>query len=125
MPMQITSGPAHVLAAGDVTTFAGHGLVLRLDLDGVDVAVELEFQSDPSIEDVMVGTEEIPGGYRIRCVNFDGPDGRGSSVPVLVGSIGSDGIFLHFRVFRWGRTDDRTVHYSFYRVPGAITGVNE
>ncbi len=116
----LTSGPAAILASGEATTYGGHGLRLELVVEAATVAVELRFDTDPEVEDVAVRSERIDGGYRFTCVNFDGPDGRGSSVPVLLCGLGEDGIFFHFRVFRWGRTEDRTVHYTFYRVPGVL-----
>jgi hypothetical protein len=35
---------------------------------------------------------------------------------MLLGEIGADLFFLHFRVSRFGRSDDRTVFYTLYRV---------
>ncbi len=55
-------------------------------------------------------------------MNFDGPEGRGSADPVLVADVADDLVFLHFRVFRHGRTADRTVHYTFYSVAKSAIG---
>ena len=52
----------------------------------------------------------------LRLVNFGGTAGRGSAQPVLLSETPRDLLFFHFRVFRYGRTDDHTVHYTFYRV---------
>lgn len=111
MAVQIRSGPARVIATGEVTSFAGHPLRFDLDHDGAPVAAELVFEDGAAPE---VLSEALPGGYRFRLRGFDGADGRGSSVPVLLGEIGDELIFLHFRVFRWGRTEDRTVHFTFF-----------
>ena len=122
MATRITSGPARILDSGQVTAFGGHGLSLELPLDdeGHVAIVELSFASDAEDPDVRVDSQPVHGGWHLHCVNFDRDQGKGSSVPVLLGGIGNDAIYFHFRVFKWGRTEDRTVHYTFYRVPGAI-----
>ena len=120
MALQISSGPAEVLANGQVTTFAGNPLTLEWSDELRTLVVHLTFGTDPSVEDVAVDSQTIPNGWHLHCINFDDDQGRGSSIPVLLGGHGDDAYYLHFRVFKWGRTDDRTVHYTFYRVPGAI-----
>ena len=116
---ELTSGPAEVLSTGSVTTFAGHPLRLGLTIDGSDWFLELCFEDDPSVEQMTAQTSILDGGVRIRCVNFDDLAGRGSATPVLLGEVGSHLLFLHFRVFRYGSSVDRTVHYTVYRVDKA------
>ncbi|MBA2319536.1 MAG: hypothetical protein H0V89_00135 [Deltaproteobacteria bacterium] len=113
-----SSGPARVLATGTVTTFDGFPLVLGID-HPLELEIELRFLSDPAVPDVAL-RDIGQAGRRIswELVNFDGPDGRGSAAPVLVADTGENRIYLHFRVFRYGRTLDRTVHYTFYQVAG-------
>ena len=124
MTTQITSGPAEVLDNGEVTTFGGHGLTLAFEWESHPVIVELTFGSDPDVDGAAVTSEQRSDGWHLHCVNFDPVDGRdqgrGSSVPILLSGFEKDAFYLHFRVFLWGRTRDRTVHYTFYRVPGAI-----
>ena len=118
------SGPARVVDTGMVTTFGGFPLVLGIERPAL-LEVELRFTTDPLVADVAVRPIGGGGGARViwELVNFDGPDGRGSAAPVLVAEHGQSNIFLHFRVFRFGRTEDRTVHYTFYEVPIAATAV--
>lgn len=86
------------------------------------ITVELRFRSDESMEDASVTSEPMEDGIALDLVNFDGIDGRGTSLPALLAEVGPDLVFLHFRVFKWGRTADRTVHWTFYRVPkGAVS----
>ncbi len=118
-PISITSGPARILASGEVTTFGGHDLRIEIDSGPLKAELEWVFRSDPAVEDVAVETEELPTGYRLTCVNFDDASGRGSAIPVFLGHLGAEAILVHFRVFRWGRSPDRTVHYTFYRVPAS------
>lgn len=115
----LTSGPAEILSTASVTTFAGHPLRLGLSIDGSDWFLELCFEDDPSSEQMEAHTSILDGGVRIRCVNFDDLAGRGSATPVLLGEVGSHLLFLHFRVFRYGSSVDRTVHYTVYRVDKA------
>ena len=116
---ELTSGPAEVLSTSSVTTFAGHPLRLGLTIDGSDWFLELCFEDDPATEAMEAQTSILDGGVRIRCVNFDDLAGRGSATPVLLGEVGSHLLFLHFRVFRYGSSVDRTVHYTVYRVDKA------
>ena len=59
----------------------------------------------------------------LRCINFDDATGRGTSQPVLLAQVGELAYLAHFRVFLYGRTTDRTVHYTVYEVPiDAMTG---
>src|SRR5688500_11959619 len=102
-----SSGPARVVATGTVTTYAGFPLVVGIE-SPLALEIELRFSTDPAVPDVAVLPAE-PRGSRITwdLVNFDRADGRGSAAPVLLAQTESSRIFFHFRVFRYGRTDDR------------------
>lgn len=111
MQLFIRSGPARVLASGSVTAFAAHPL--RFDLG--PAAVVLRFTTAPDVEDVAVRAATAEdGAIVLELINFDGADGRGSAVPVPLGEVEGGMLYLHFRVFRFGRTEDRTVTYTFY-----------
>lgn len=119
------SGPAHVLASGEVTSFFGHPLRWRLDLDEGPFDVEMSFRTDAAAPGVAVHTEapSAPDApLRIVVVNADAADGRGTSDPALLGQLGDDLLFLHFRAFRFGATRDHTVHFTFYRAAAADLG---
>lgn len=123
MDLEITSGAATVIASGQVTSFGGQPLRFGLKVDeDLTFQVELVFASDPALGDVAVRPEHLDDGLRFHLVNFDGADGRGSAVPVLLGELGEHLWFMHFRVFRYGRTEDHTVHYSFYKARKADVG---
>lgn len=115
MAVRARSGPATIVASGMATTFGGSPLELKLGLEEGAIGVELVFVDDPDTAGLSVATEELESGMRLTLVNFDSADGRGSALPVLIGSLEADLVFLHFRVFRFGRSADHTVHYSFYR----------
>jgi hypothetical protein len=114
--VRIRSGPSEVLTSGYVTAFHGHSLSFEVILNGAIFGLVLEFEADPTTTDPGVRTAVHGSTLTVTCVNFDGAEGRGSSQPVLMGEAGDDLLFLHFRVFRFGRTEDRSVHYTFYRV---------
>lgn len=112
--MFIESGPATVIESGTATTWHGHGLTLVVRLPEDNLVVEFAFDDgDPA--NPRVETSETDVGYRLTCVGFDDAAGRGTSEPMLLGEIGEDLLFLHFRVFRYGDTVDRTLHYTVYR----------
>lgn len=123
--LSIWSGPARVLADGAVTTFGAHPLYFELELGAEDarpeepvvIALGLRFLSDPSDPSPRVASTTLDDGFRLDLVNFDGTDGRGSAQPVLIGEVGEYLLFFHFRVFRFGRSEDRSLMYTFYRVP--------
>ena len=116
MSIQIRSGAAEVIATGMVTAFLGSPISLLLT-DPEAIEVELEFQSDEEAEEVQVSLVRTPNGIRMVCTNFDHPDGRGSAEPVFIMEKNGRTFLLHFRVFRFGRTIDRTVHYTIFSVP--------
>jgi len=116
---ELSSGPAEVLSTASVTTFVGHPLRVNLILDGSPWFLEMSFEDDPSVEGMDARTSIVDGGVQISCTNFDDLSGRGSATPVLLGEVGSRLLFLHFRVFRYGSSVDRTVHYTVYRVEKA------
>lgn len=121
MSIAIESGPARVLACGSATCFMGRDLVLRIS-EPVDLVVEFAFTSRPELTDVAIDVTTFANHVRFTCANFDQPDGRGSAEPVLLGEAGHRLVFLHFRIFRYGRTDDRTVHYTLYSVDKSDVG---
>lgn len=117
MAVFLRSGPADVVACGQTTTFAGHPLRLSLELaDAAPISVELVFEAGPGPE---VKSTVQGDGLRLVLTGFDGPEGRGTALPALLGEVGDDMLFLHFRVFLWGETPDRTVHWTIYRAPKA------
>lgn len=118
-----TSGPARILASGDLSTFFGHPLELVFSIaGGRSYSVTFRFRSDPEVDGVSVQTASEPWGLDLELVNFDDDSGRGSAAPVLLGE--QDGLlyFLHFRVFRHGRSEDRTVHYTLFATDPASVG---
>lgn len=115
MPIATRSGPAVILASSTITAFMAHPLVINLDLP-FPLQIEFHFRTDADVEDVAVHIETGDDRFKLICVNFDKPDGRGTSVPVLLGALESLLLFMHFRVFRYGNTEDRTVHYTLYGV---------
>jgi hypothetical protein len=122
MAASIWSGPAEVVAHGTVTSFGGHGIYLELPFGGRTFAIGITFREDPDRQGPAVDSVAMPNGVRLDLVNFDGPDGRGSAQPSLVGEAGDDLLMWHFRVFRYGRSVDRTLHFTFFRVPKADVG---
>jgi hypothetical protein len=122
MTHDLRSGPALLLAAGEATTFFGHPLTLTLALPEGPYTVELRFEARPEVGDVAVDVDAGPHGITLTLFNFDTDEGRGSREPVLLGALGDDLLFLHFRAFRFGRSDDRTVHYSVFRVSRQAVG---
>jgi hypothetical protein len=122
MTVTLRSGPALLLAAGEATTFFGHPLAITLALPEGPYTVTIQFEARPENPDVAVDADAGPHGITLTLVNFDTDEGRGSREPVLLGGVGDDLLFLHFRAFRFGRSDDRTVHYSVYRASRAAVG---
>lgn len=125
MRLNPSSGPAHVLASGELTTFFGHPLRLSLELPEGPFDLELRFLSDPAVDDVAVRSTPSPTGIGLELVNFDRPDGRGTRDPMLLGAVGDDLLFLHFRVFRFGTSPDHTLHFTAYRASRADVGWQE
>ncbi len=119
----VNSGPARIIGSGMLTSFAAHPVTFTIE-DPIELILELVFETDPEQDGLNIDvtrprkadTELGPGRehLRMRCVNFDTDDGRGSAEPVLLGESGEDLVFFHFRVFRFGNTIDHTLHYTLY-----------
>jgi len=113
MQDHLTSGPARILSSGTATTFLAHPLSVSVQLvDQTWYRIDFRCAVDPQVQGPQVSTQAEPWGITLRLVNFE--DGRGSAVPVLLGESGDQLYFLHFRVFRYGRTRDHTVHWTVF-----------
>lgn len=122
MNLTARSGPARVLASGEVTTFFGRGLELDLALDDAVFTVRMRFTTHPEAADVGVAVELTASELHLTLTNFNDDAGRGSSEPVLLGKYGDWLLFFHFRAFRFGRSADHTVHYTFYAATSEDVG---
>ena len=116
MDVVCRSGPASIVASGQITTFSGHPLELKLGIDAeFEYRIEWSFQHDEAVSDVDVRVEHSPESIRFLCINFDKADGRGTSKPVPILRHNDHTFFVHFRIFRFGKTEDRTIHYSIFK----------
>ena len=118
MDVLANSGKAQIGASGQITTFDGEPLTLRLRIEGWTIRLRWEFASDEAVADVAVEMQHVEEDLLLlRCVNFDGSDGRGTGRPLQIADSDYGAIFLHFRVFLFGKTMDRTIHYTAYILP--------
>lgn len=113
------SGPARVVASGEVTSFFGHPLAIRFDLPEGPLHVSFAFKPG---QEPHADSELRDDGWAFTLSGFDDDRGRGSAEPVLLGELADDLVFLHFRAFRFGETPDHTLHYTCFRVPKADVG---
>jgi len=112
--VRIDSGPARVVETGMVTAFMGYPIRLETIVEQVRFIVELRMVTDPDREGVSVQSAYEGPVLVLTCVNFDSAEGRGSSQPVLLGPTETEAVFFHFKLFRFGRTDDHTLHYTVF-----------
>jgi len=111
----VVSGPVRVVASGQVTTFEGHPLTLRF----ASLTIKFRFYDDPAQDGPLARLDAVtdPGEVLVHCVNFDTAEGRGTRTPLEIP--GELPRWLHFRLFRFGQSPDRTLHYTLY---GSIGG---
>ena len=115
MELSARSGRASIIASAQVTTFEGNPLEITVWANAENPFVlKWSFFTDPEIEDVAVEVEQRDGAFHFLCTNFDDLDGRGTSRPVRLLDIGTRRFWVHFRVFLYGKTMDRTVHYTLF-----------
>jgi hypothetical protein len=122
MSPPVTSGPARVVTSGQVTTFLGHGLQVVTSLAAGAYTVDFVLRDDPDVAGPAVASRVEPWGIALELVNFRDVAGRGSSEPVLLGEASEKLYFLHFRVWRVGRTPDATIHYTVFEASAEDVG---
>jgi len=115
MEISARSGRATIVASAQITTFEGEPLELTIWFQPEQsFTVKWSFESDASVDDVAVDLEQDDDVFHILCTNFDGVDGRGTGKPLHLVDAGPYRFWLHFRVFLFGKTEDRTLHYTIY-----------
>jgi len=123
MSVRVESGPARVVASGQCTGFLGHPLRLVLDLDGLGAySVELALRDDDDDPTIRVDSRLESWGVTLDLYNFREVVAKGTGVPVLLGEARGTLYFLHFRVWRTGRTADATIHYTIFAAPRDAVG---
>lgn len=122
MSVSLESGPARVVASGQATTFFGAPLRVALDLDGLgQYGIEFHLREEPS-GDLRVDSTIEPSRLVLDLVNFRDVVAKGSGAPVLLGEARGTLYFLHFRVWRVGRTPDATLHFTILAASRADVG---
>lgn len=119
-PFNAWSGPSRIISSGQVSTFMGHSLILRVDDHDLCSSVEFTFGDDGG--EFNVTTAKQTDGWVFHVINCRTTDGRGTSKPVLLAETDHELLFLHFRVFLFGSTPDHTVHYTFFGANKAAVG---
>ena len=115
MEISARSGRVSVIASAQLTTFEGHPLEITVEVGPSQTfSIKWSFVSDPETLDVDVVLEREGDLVHLICSNFDHSDGRGTSKPLHLGDVGTQRFWLHFKVFLFGKTLDRTVQYTMY-----------
>lgn len=115
MDISARSGRTTIVASAEITTFEGHPLELTLwPSPDESLVLEWSFRTDPEVEDVAVTMASKEQSLHFECVNFNTAEGRGTGKPLHLADIGGHRFWVHFRVFLYGKTEDRTVHYTIY-----------
>jgi hypothetical protein len=113
----ISSGPATVVASGEVTSFRGHPVIVRIPwAEGAGLRVEFHFEDGP---EPTVRFEPEADRAVFVLTGFTDVVDRGSAEPILVATADTASLYLHFRVRHGGRTLDRTLHFTAYQLDTA------
>ncbi|TNE84579.1 MAG: hypothetical protein EP330_29265 [Deltaproteobacteria bacterium] len=108
MGVRAESGGARLIASGEITSFFGAPVVLRFD----DWAFAVRFSFKQDDGDVRLDVKTGDDHAELVAYNFD--EGRGTAEPMPLVRRDQWGLWLHFRVFRYGSTADHTFHYSMW-----------
>ena len=113
--LRARSGSRIIVASGQITTFEGQ----PLRLEGEGLRLEFRFHTEPGCDAPWARLDHAsePGTVVVHCVNFDQVQGRGTREPLALPA--EPRRWLHFRVFHFGETVDRTVHYTIF-APAAV-----
>ena len=112
----LASGPAEIVGQGMATTFEGSPLLLALADGTSGKFVYMTFPMDENAPPDDARIARFDDRLDVEMVNFRNLDGRGTATPLWLGDWDDRRYYIHFRVFRFGNTEDVTVHYTFFRV---------
>ena len=112
----VRSGPAEVLAAGTVTSFAGNPITIEYGRPSTEFRLTFRFVNDPTDKDfTKVEAKAVdPFSLELTLTNFGGPFGQGTDQPAQIGKISGWDLFLHYRVYAHAEMD-KTVQFTLYR----------
>jgi len=111
------SGPAEVVAAGTITSFAGNPVTIDYGRPS-EFRLTFRFIEDPSRKDeTRVQARAVDAvSLELTLMNFGSPFGEGSEKPVQIGRLAGGDLFLHYRIYAHADMD-KTVQFTLYRRP--------
>ena len=115
----VQSGPAEVIASGTVIAFQGNPISIQFGFP-MPLTVEFEFETDtenpgkPRFHTSAWGEHVL----QLRLTNFDNSLGSGTVKPIPFGQRHERQLWIHFRVYKLGSSEDRTLHYTIFQETG-------
>lgn len=113
----IFTGGARVIASGTVIAFNEWGEVsFRLGPLKERLSIVFRFEDGPSggPEPRIEVLGEGEKGIKLVLRNFGDATGEGTVSPLKLGTLEGLQLYVHFRIFRVGKTP-RVIHYTFYQ----------
>jgi len=111
----LASGRADIIGHGMATTFEGAPLLIGLSDGSHGIFVRFVFRTDENAPTDQAQIYRLEDRLDVEMVNYQTLEGKGSSTPLWLNDWDGFRYYIHFRAFRFGQTEDVTVHYTFYR----------
>jgi hypothetical protein len=113
----VVSGPAEVLAAGSVISFAGSPVTVEYGREAERFKINFRFVEDPGRAKPRVKARKVDTHIlEIRLTNFTSSAGNGSTKPVKIGGVDGWSLYLHYWVSALPASKDKILQFTVYRV---------
>lgn len=110
---RVESGPAEILDAGTVISFAGNPIALHYKELGINII--FEFATDDSSSTHVESSIPAEGTLRLRLFNFNDRFGAGTDKPMRIGKYDNHRLYLQLRVYTLAGSPDKTLQYTLYK----------
>jgi hypothetical protein len=113
-PVKIKSGPTEVIASGTVIGFAGNPIEITFGPSDERLKLLFAFQDEEGEAEPRLETEVLDSTtLKLTMFNIKSPLGGGSIVPMPIGDMRGQRLYVHLRIAHL-HGSDRMVHYSIY-----------
>jgi hypothetical protein len=117
--LEITSGPADVIASGTIISFEGNPVKIKFGpADGrLTIIFSFENKKDQNGEsNPYMNVKSLDSKTaEFKLFNFNNSLGNGTINPLPIGTLWDKKLYLHFYVYAQGGARDKIIHYTLFQ----------